>query len=255
MNQCEATVSTPDLGDCIKIKSINWGNGNTLNGPVPTGQSYTNTYLNGNYTIVITYAEYGADGIECFTNVLRYPVVVNCQQVCVCKSKSVIHNRIPIDCNDRKQIKCGSSNVFSAVFACDPSGCSTSNVGYQILDANLNVVTQGYTSTVTLLPGWFDANGGTYYLEFTGFCGTDRCTCRVTLEIEKCPQTCLCGSDFITQVDLGFKPIHLGNCLYEFTPKNLCKGDIVTWKYNGTVINNTFGNASIFMIIYRLRKP
>lgn len=249
MNQCEATVSTPDLGDCIKIKSINWGNGNTLNGPVPTGQSYTNTYLNGNYTIVITYAEYGADGIECFTNVLRYPVVVNCQQVCVCKSKSVIHNRIPIDCNDRKQIKCGSSNVFSAVFACDPSGCSTSNVGYQILDANLNVVTQGYTSTVTLLPGWFDANGGTYYLEFTGFCGPDKCTCRVTLEIEKCPQTCLCGSDFITQVDLGFKPIHLGNCLYEFTPKNLCKGDIVAWKYNGTAINNTFGNASIFYTV------
>ncbi|MBP6235153.1 MAG: T9SS type A sorting domain-containing protein [Saprospiraceae bacterium] len=249
MNQCEATVSTPNLGDCIKIKSINWGNGNTLNGPLPTGQSYANTYINGNYTIVITFAEYDADGKECFTNVLSYPVIANCQQVCVCKSKSVIHNRIPIDCNDRKQIKCGSINVFSAVFACNPSGCSTSNVGYQILDANLNVVTQGYTSTVTLLPGWFDANGGTYYLEFTGFCGTDRCTCRVTLEIEKCPQTCLCGIDFITQVDLGFKPIHLGNCLYEFTPKNLCKGDIVTWKYNGTVIYNTFGNTSIFYTV------
>lgn len=248
---CKGILQVADLGECIKISQINWGDGTFTNGPLNTGNMFMHVYsTNGVYPVSISFYEENIDGQKCFDNtVLVQRVTTNCNQTCVCtpgfKTK---FNNVQVTCNATVSVPCNRTSVLSGSLGCSPSTCKPTSLRYKLYTASGLLITQSTiaspTFNITLLPGWFDPAGGLYYIELEGYCGTNLCTCRINLKVDPCPRGCLCGNDFVTQVGLGYFTNNLGNCRYGLTPKNLCPGDKVTWIYNSTVMATTASNVS-----------
>lgn len=254
---CVASVDIALLSACIKIDQINWGDGNIVNGPLNTGLSYNHSFsTNGTYLVSTIFSEYNANGIKCWSKKVENRMTINCNSQCLCSPgfNNMTINGTKIDCNSTNTIDCPIKNriIISGGIRCSPTNCGPNSMKYKLFNSANTLLVQGNITGATfnllLLAGWFDQAGGDYYFVFEAYCGSNLCSCRINLKVPPCPKDCLCNSNFSAEVSLGFNVdifTPLLPCRYQFTPRNLCPRDRVTWLYNGTAFGTTPGTNSI----------
>jgi hypothetical protein len=169
----------------------------------------------------------------------------------------------------------GNGYMFTGIFQCDGTACpDSSDIHWDLLGPNGSGIASGMITSnplfgLPLLASYF-AQPGVYTLNLTGYCGSDTCTCTITLLVPECPDPCPCDlPTLISDVNQGFADAYsTTSCRVCFTPLGLSDCDDVEWMINspinppvGTSLGNqtfchTFpssGTYTVYMTVLRRR--
>jgi hypothetical protein len=258
--KCKATVTIGNLPKCDFIQSINWGDGNTSNGPFVTGSMLMHTYITSG-TYIINYSAFETDpnnSLKCFEKTFQDTIRLVCD-TCICKSFLPLSffnaswpvATVPASCGGTSfQLPCtkpGQNFLFHGNLNCSADYCIQDSIHWNLVELNGGPLISSGSSQIdqtnghfdiTLNPTWFNPNVQ-YEINVTGQCGLNTCTCKINFSFEAC--ACNCDS-LATDVYQGF--FVSGNelsCIRKLKPKALCPNDVVTWLVSGPSFNQQFG--------------
>lgn len=252
---CKIKLSLGNVPECMKITTINWGDGTVENGLYSTGDMLMHNYSNsGIYTVSWTVTEFES-GRVCRVFIFRKTINLKCE--CDCRGlewAEYYHvNSQPsgIGCNNTTPItigcqKFGPSFLIHGDLNCSKNTCKTDTFYWELyeqgqfpailLDSDINF----YPHFDIIIP-WSYFKQGNYTLKVFRYCNGLKCECNFNIFAEQCP----CSCDLFTQ-DIA-KAFNVGsgkqNCQKIFKPVGLCDQDKVNWTINSQLIpGSSIGN-------------
>jgi hypothetical protein len=267
-NNCKIILNIDSLPACDSIERIIWGDGTSTSGQLAGGQMFMHNYnTSGLKNVIIWFNAFNDKDSVCLRYKVEKSIFLNCPKDSLCTCGTSFNNTyfklvngptISTICNGNAGlIPCPSSRplTFYGSFNCSVTGCPPSNLTYKIVSVSTGLPVASGTLTalnfsIPFIGSWFDPNGGFYYIELSGQCGTATCKCKINFRVPPCPKSCLCDPNFSVDVSSGFYTFgKILSCNKRFTPKNLCPKDLVTWTLNGIIVDYTSGVGSTSFIV------
>lgn len=258
VSNCKIKLIVGNVPPCMKITSINWGDGQIDNAFYGTGDMVMHKYsASVNYPISWTVNEYDQSGNIC--NVFRFQKQINFKCECDCKGldwAEYYHTQaqvLNVGCNNSSPIvigckKYGPAFLLHGDLSCTKNGCQTDTAHWELFKqgnttpilskADINL----YPHFDILIP-WSQFSQGLYTLKVYRYCNGIRCECSFNIIVENC----ICSCDLFDQnIAAGFNAGSTKqDCKKIFKPIDLCDQDAVNWTVNSQSISGmSIGNTA-----------
>lgn len=254
---CKIKLSLGNVPPCMKLTSINWGDGQFVTGSYGTADMIMHNYnTSGNYTVIWVVNEYDQNGKICNEFIFRKQINLKCE--CDCKGLDwaeyyhVQNQPLNVACNNSSPIvinckKYGPAFLIHGDLSCTKNGCQTDTAHWELVKQG-NITPILSNTNINLYPHfdiiipWSQFAQGLYTLKVYRYCNGIRCECNFNIYVEDCICSCdLFDQNMASAFNVGSTK---QDCKKLFKPVDLCPQDVVHWTVNSQSVSGiSVGNT------------